>query len=99
MMLPLMAGCPPKIFTPRRLLCESRPFFTEPSPFLCAMIYKLKSYEYYLKELSNDIAYANLRIPCTVSVLFAESFSSFHFKGNHFVAENMGNNFCLDSCF
>ena len=30
---------PPNIFTPRRLLCESRPFFTLPSPFLCAMIF------------------------------------------------------------
>src|SRR5436190_671937 len=37
MMLPAMATWPPKSFTPRRLLWDSRPFWVLPSPFLCAM--------------------------------------------------------------
>ena len=29
---------PPNIFTPSRLLSDSRPFFELPTPFLCAII-------------------------------------------------------------
>ena len=36
MMPPAPIGCPPYTFTPRRLELESRPFFVEPAPFLCA---------------------------------------------------------------
>lgn len=36
MMPPAPTGCPPYTFTPRRLDTESRPFFVEPAPFLCA---------------------------------------------------------------
>src|SRR5215207_177324 len=37
MMLPARAACPPKSFTPRRLLSLSRPLRLEPPAFLCAM--------------------------------------------------------------
>src|SRR5262245_65675394 len=37
MIMPALTSWPAKIFTPRRLLCESRPFLEEPSPFLCAI--------------------------------------------------------------
>ena len=37
---PDLANCPPKIFIPRRLLCDSRLFFVLPSPALCAMTCK-----------------------------------------------------------
>ncbi len=36
MMPPAPIGCPPYTFTPRRLELESRPFFVDPAPFLCA---------------------------------------------------------------
>src|SRR5690606_5936635 len=41
MIFPAMARWPPNIFTPKRLLCDSRPFFELPAPFLCAMSYLL----------------------------------------------------------
>jgi hypothetical protein len=34
-----MATCPPKSFTPKRLLVESRPFRELPTPFLCAIFF------------------------------------------------------------
>src|SRR6478735_10317056 len=37
MMLPAITAWLPNFFTPRRLLRESRPFLTEPCPFLWAM--------------------------------------------------------------
>src|SRR5215218_8656301 len=37
MMLPARAACPPKSFTPRRLLSLSRPLRLDPPAFLCAM--------------------------------------------------------------
>src|SRR6476659_2205606 len=37
MIAPALTSWPAKIFTPRRLLWESRPFFEEPRPFLCAI--------------------------------------------------------------
>src|SRR5690606_22502185 len=39
MMLPAMAFCPPKSFTPSRFECDSRPLSVLPAPFLCAMAY------------------------------------------------------------
>src|SRR5690606_26960063 len=41
MIFPAMARWPPNIFTPKRLLCDSRPFFELPAPFLCALSYLL----------------------------------------------------------
>src|SRR5690242_21156440 len=37
MMAPAVTVCPANTFTPSRWACESRPFFDEPSPFLCAI--------------------------------------------------------------
>src|SRR4029079_13376788 len=42
MIAPALTSWPAKIFTPRRLLWESRPFFEEPRPFLCAMSVALR---------------------------------------------------------
>src|SRR6185503_3430268 len=37
-MLPASTCSPPNFFSPRRLLCESRPFLVLPPAFLCAMV-------------------------------------------------------------
>src|SRR5450432_3516974 len=83
-----MAACPPKIFTPSLLLCESRPFFTLPSPFLCAIRTNLK-----IPIHLCDIRYFNLCIVCTMSVFLTKSFSSVHFKRDHFIALDMTEDF------
>src|SRR3954452_8270407 len=38
---PAVTSWPAKTFTPSRWACESRPFFEEPSPFLCAICRRL----------------------------------------------------------
>src|ERR1700756_5780987 len=37
MIVPGRTDCPPKRFTPKRLLCESRPFFVLPAAFFDAI--------------------------------------------------------------
>src|SRR5215831_18633745 len=104
MMLPVTTGCPPKIFTPRRLLCESRPFFTLPSPFLCAMIMFLKFQEPNSKNQIGssafllNIGYFDLSISRTMTFLFMQHFSSFLFIGDHSVTLYMIHDLSLYFC-
>src|SRR5262245_60755200 len=39
--IPALTSWPSNSLTPSRLDCESRPFFEEPSPFLCAIFFVL----------------------------------------------------------
>src|SRR5215813_8408206 len=39
--IPALTSCPSNSLTPSRFDCESRPFFEEPSPFLCAIVFVL----------------------------------------------------------
>src|SRR6185503_1789055 len=111
MMLPDITGWPPKIFTPRRLLCESRPFFTLPSPFLCAMINEIKNSKF---EIRNErfgfraslfgftfcnVCYFNLRISSAMPFLFMKTLSSFLFVSYNRVAFYMINDLRLYFCF
>src|SRR6266446_3979062 len=101
-MLPVIAAWPPKIFTPRRLLCESRPFFTLPSPFLCAIQRNFRiqilDFRFFNRTQLCDVSYFNFCVQCAVSFLFMKSFSSFLFVGDHSIAFGMTNYLCADLC-
>src|SRR5689334_24578473 len=109
MMLPEITGWPPKIFTPRRLLCESRPFFTLPSPFLCAMIFYFEiligGFRIELDKLTISlpklfyVSYFDLCVLRSVSSLFVKTLSSFLFVSYHRIALDVVNDLSLDLSF
>src|SRR5829696_2243081 len=107
MIFPEIAAWPPKIFTPKRLLFESRPFFTLPSPFLCAMIFVLKfqeSIQVPILQFASCYLEFNLRnfvdpdfcVVSAVTEFFSETFSAFLFIRNYFITFYVVKNFCLD---
>ncbi len=50
-MFPAMTDSPPNFFTPKRLLRESRPFLTDPCPFLCAIVSENFSCEVFSRPI------------------------------------------------
>src|SRR6185312_15456991 len=56
MMLPGCANWPSNIFTPRYFGFESRPFFEEPRPFLCAMVLVLLRLQRRLERRDRALA-------------------------------------------
>src|SRR5688572_28425249 len=108
MMLPAIAGWPPNIFTPKRLLFESRPFFTLPSPFLCAIKTKFKKLEIPnhkallefgilpLEFFLSYLSYPDFSIMSTMTFFLAETFTAFLLVSNHLVAFYLVQDLCAD---
>src|SRR5690554_6721284 len=88
MMFPATAACPPNIFTPRRLLCDSRPFFELPTPFLCAILFSFLQLKEQVLQFEFMLYSCNSQL-CkllTVTILFLVTFSSFLLEDNYFIS-------------
>src|SRR6056300_9763 len=85
MMLPACTASPPKRFTPRRLLSESRPLRVLPPAFLCAI-----SYVPLLRFDCRDLDFGE---PLTVACLLHVVLTAVEFHDLHFFVTPLRNHF------
>lgn len=94
MMFPAIAASPEKIFTPRRLLSESRPFLELPTPFLCAIFYTM-DLVVRLCFLGDDVADEYFCQVLAVTVLFLVTLAAFFLEYDYLFASEVFEDFAF----